>query len=88
VSNSPSERPTEASDNNGSRVRDLLLSELHRFEWTVSLPALRESIRLIASGCFDRLTAAHIQDVANYRSIEVGDEVFFEKAFTPGRRQQ
>jgi hypothetical protein len=77
--------PGAASRSDACPVRDLLLKELHRFEWTVSLPALRESIRLIASACFDRLTSAHIQDVANYRSIEVGEEVFFEKAFTPGK---
>jgi hypothetical protein len=68
-----------------ARLRDTLLEELHRFEWNVSLPALRESIRLIASAAFDRLTARDIQEVANYRSIRVGDEVFFEKAFTPGK---
>ena len=62
-----------------------LLDELHRFEGSAFLPALRESIRLIASSCFDQLTADQVQEVANYRSIEVGDEVFFEKAFTPGK---
>ena len=51
----------------------------------MNLPALRESIRLIGSTCFEQLTPSHIHEVANYRTIEVGDEVFFEKAFTPGK---
>jgi len=63
----------------------LLLQELYECERTASLPALREAIRLISSSSFDLLTARDIHEVANYRSIEVGDEVFFEKAFSPGK---
>ena len=66
-------------------VRERLLDELRCFEWSLRLPALRESIRLIASSCFEHLTAEHIHDVANYRTVHVGDEVFFEKAFSPGK---
>lgn len=68
-----------------ARIRDQLLEELHRFSATACLPALRESMRLIGAPCFDRVTAEQIQAVANYRSISVGEEVFFEKAFTPGK---
>jgi len=68
------------------RLEELrLLEELHHFEAIGCLPALRESIRLIASSCFEQVTAAHVREVANYRSIELGDEVFFAKAFTPGK---
>ena len=74
---------TEAPDK--VRLRTQLLEDLHRFAASARLPALRESIRLIRASCFEQVTQAQIHDVANYRSISVGEEVFFEKAFTPGK---
>ncbi len=64
---------------------DSLLQELHGFARTACLPSLCEAIRLLESDKFCELTGRDIQDVANYRSIEIGDEWFFRKAFTPGK---
>jgi hypothetical protein len=61
------------------------LSELHRFQGGVLPPALCEAIRLLESDKFERLTDADILAVANYRAIELDDEPFFERAFSPGK---
>lgn len=61
------------------------LAELHRFEGDVLPPALCEAIRLLESDKFERLTDADVLAVANYRAIELEDEPFFARAFTPGK---
>jgi hypothetical protein len=61
------------------------LAELHRFEAGALPPALCEAIRLLESERFAELTDAHILAVSNYQAISLGDAVFFERAFTPGK---
>ncbi len=58
---------------------------LHSFEGAALTPALRETVRLLESDKFPRLTHADIREIANYRAIEIDDEVFFERSFTPGK---
>jgi len=62
-----------------------LLSELHQHELSALPPALCEAMRLLASERFSELTDAHVLAVANYQAITLGGEVFFERAFTPGK---
>ncbi len=62
-----------------------LLADLHQLEGAALPPALCEAIRLLESDRFEQLTDADIHAVASYRSIELGDETFFERAFTPGK---
>ena len=62
-----------------------LLDELHRFEWSALAPALCETVRLLESGKFDRLSDSDLNEIANYRSVEIDDELFFDRAFTPGK---
>ena len=64
---------------------EILFAELQHHERRFTLPALEEAIRLLSSEKFSELTSEHIRDVAEYRSIEIGDEIFFERAFTPGK---
>jgi len=64
---------------------DLLFAELQDHERRFTLPALEEAIRLLSSEKFSELTSEHIREVAEYRSIEIGEESFFERAFTPGK---
>jgi hypothetical protein len=73
-------------------VRDLVcveaesaLAELRQHERRFTLPALEEAIRLLCSESFRELTGEQIRAVGDYRSIEIGDEVFFERAFSPGK---
>ena len=66
-------------------IRQNLLAELHEIEWNATVPSLCEAIRLLASEKFEQLTNEHIRHVANYRAIELEDEVFFERAFSPGK---
>jgi hypothetical protein len=61
------------------------LSELHRFEGDALPPALCEAIRLLESDEFEHLTEADVRAVADYRAIELNEEPFFERAFTPGK---
>jgi hypothetical protein len=65
--------------------RGELIAELHRLTAKASLPSLREAIRLLESEQFEALTPDHIREVADYRSIELGSERFFHRAFTPGK---
>ena len=58
---------------------------LHTFEAAALTPALRETVRLLESDKFARLTNADIREIADYRAIEIDDEVFFERSFTPGK---
>jgi hypothetical protein len=59
--------------------------QLHRFERSALTPALRETVRLLESDKFERLTEADIRAIANYRAVELDDEIFFERPFTPGK---
>ena len=61
------------------------LAGLWRHERRFTLPALEEAIRLLRSERFRELTSEQIRAVGEYRSIEIGDESFFDKAFTPGK---
>ena len=65
--------------------RAALLDELHRFEWSALAPALCETVRLLESGKFDRLSESDLNEIANYRAVELDDEIFFDRAFTPGK---
>ena len=58
---------------------------LHTFEAAALTPALRETVRLLESDKFARLTDADIREIADYRAIEIDHEVFFERSFTPGK---
>lgn len=51
----------------------------------ITLPSLAEAIRLLESDQFEQLTDEQIRDIGQYRAIEIDSEVFFEKAFTPGK---
>ena len=62
-----------------------LLGELHALEWSALTPALCEAIRLLESDKFDQLTDAHVREIASYRSVELAEEIFFERAFSPGK---
>ena len=59
--------------------------QLHRFERRALTPALHETVRLLESDKFETLTEADIRAIANYRAVELDDEVFFERPFTPGK---
>ena len=61
------------------------LTELHHFEGAALPPALCETIRLLESEKFAHLTDADVLAVANYRAIELADELFYARAFTPGK---
>ena len=61
------------------------LEPLHAFEGAALTPALRETVRLLQSDKFLRLTSADICEIANYRAIEIDDEEFFARPFTPGK---
>jgi len=73
----------ESEKKNG--IRERLLKQLHRFEWSACLPALSESIRLLESDEFAELTQDHIREVSDYRAIRLGGQVYFERAFSPGK---
>jgi len=65
--------------------RASMLDELHKFERVLSLASLSEVIRLLESERFEELTAAQIREVGEYRAIELGEERFFEKAWSRGK---
>lgn len=60
-------------------------ADFRELQARMNVPSLRESIRLLTSEKFHLLNDDHLYDVANYRSIDLDDEVFFERAFTPGK---
>jgi len=64
---------------------DMLLAELHSLQGRLTLASITEAIRLLESEKFSRLTDRDVRDVANYRSIEIDDEPFFDKAFSAGK---
>jgi hypothetical protein len=61
------------------------MAELRRHEQRLTLASLEEAIRLLRSEKFDALTDEHLRAVAEYGSIEIGDEAFFERAFSAGK---
>jgi hypothetical protein len=61
------------------------LDELHELERNITFRSLSEAIRLLESEKFDQLTAEHLRTIAEYGPVEIGDEWFFEKAFTTGK---
>lgn len=62
-----------------------MLAGLHRSEQALTAASLSEAIRLLESDRFAELTAAQIREVAEYRPIQLGDERFFEKAWSRGK---
>ena len=66
------------------RTRALPEQLLH-FEGSALSPSLRETVRLLESDRFACLTDADVHEIANYRSVELDDRVFFERPFTPGK---
>ena len=65
--------------------RASMLAELHGFERALNVASLSEAIRLLESDRFEELTAAHIREVGEYRPIQLGEERFFEKAWSRGK---
>jgi hypothetical protein len=61
------------------------MAELRRHEQRLTLASLEEAIRLLRSEKFDALTDEQLRAVAEYGSIEIGDEAFFERAFSAGK---
>ena len=62
-----------------------ILTELRKLEWTVLLPSLCEAIRLLESEAFRHLTDADVNAIANYRAVSIGEQTYFERAFSPGK---
>ncbi len=65
--------------------RASMLAELHKFERALTVASLSEAIRLLESDCFEELSAAQIREVGEYRPIQLGEERFFEKAWSRGK---
>ena len=62
-----------------------VLRELHSLAKHARVPSLCEAIRLLESDKFDALTGSQIREVGNYGAVEIGDEWFFRRAFSPGK---
>lgn len=62
-----------------------ILEELQDLEPGLRVGSLIEAIRLLGSDKFQELTPGQIRDVAEYRSIEIGEESFFNKPFSTGK---
>ena len=65
--------------------RNPLLQFLHEMELHLRRPAIEELIRLLRSPHFNFLTQQHICSVAQYQTIEIEGERYFERAFSPGK---
>jgi hypothetical protein len=61
------------------------MAALRRHELLLTIASLEEAIRLLRSEKFDALTNEHVRVVAEYGSIEIGNEAFFERAFSAGK---
>ena len=61
------------------------LAELHQLQREIPVPSLAEIVRLLESEKFQDLTRAHVRAVAEYHAIRLGEEWFFDKAFTTGK---
>ena len=60
--------------------REVLLDALHALEWSALTPAMCETLRLLESGKFERLTDADIHEVANYRAIDLAESAFQKRS--------
>ena len=67
------------------RAMTSMLADLHRLQREIPVRSLTEIIRLLESEKFHELTRAHIRAVAEYHAIKLGEEWFFDKAFTTGK---
>ncbi|MFT5441433.1 MAG: hypothetical protein ACI8W3_000474 [Myxococcota bacterium] len=65
--------------------RNLLIGLLHEMELHLKPAAIEELIRLVGSSHFKELTPEHIRNVAQYQTIEIEGECYFERAFSPGK---
>jgi hypothetical protein len=65
--------------------RNPLLRFLHEMELHLRRPAVEELIRFLRSSHFNFLTPQHIRNVAQYQTIEIEGERYFERAFSPGK---
>ena len=65
--------------------RNPLLRFLHEMELHLRPAAVEELIRLLRSSHFNFLTQQHIRSVAQYQTIEIEGERYFERAFSPGK---
>lgn len=61
------------------------MAALRQHEQRLTIASLEEAIRLLRSEKFDALTHEHVRAVAEYGSIEIGNEAFFERAFSAGK---
>jgi hypothetical protein len=66
-------------------AKNALLAELHTWERKLVLQSLSEAVRLIESEKVAKLTAQHLHAIAEYGSIWIDEEVFFDKAFSSGK---
>ncbi len=62
-----------------------LPEQLCQFEGSALSPSMCETVRLLESDRFACLTDADVHEIANYRSVELDDMVFFARPFTPGK---
>ena len=65
--------------------RSQFLDLLHEMELHLRPAAIEELIRLLRSSHFDVLTRTQIRGVAEYQTIEIEGERYFERAFSPGK---
>lgn len=65
--------------------RNRLISLLHEMELRLSGAAVEELIRLVRSSHFHVLTPQQIRSVAEYETIEIEGERYFDRAFSPGK---
>lgn len=61
------------------------MRELHCIERYLNLPSVDELIRVLESGRFEALTNAQVRTVGEYGAIELGDELYFARAFSTGK---
>jgi hypothetical protein len=62
-----------------------LIALLHELEGRLCGAAVEELIRLLRSPHFHALTPEQIRSVAEYATIEIEGERYFERAFSPGK---
>ena len=61
------------------------MCELHIIERDLNLPSVDELIRLLESEHFEALTHAQVRAVGEYGAIELGEELYFARAFSTGK---
>jgi hypothetical protein len=69
----------------GNTARKRLIQLLHEMELRLTRAAVEELIRLVRSSHFHDLTPQQIHSVAEYETIEIEGERYFERAFSPGK---